>query len=176
MIPSIRSTFPKDHGTMAIMSYGTEEHDTIVALSTASGEGGIGVVRLSGEMAPPILKEIFRSPKGARREKFVPRLMTYGFAVDADGSKIDEIMATWLQAPATYTREEMVEIGCHGGVAVTRRLLDRCVSLGARMARPGEFSKRAFLNGRIDLVQAEGIVDLIKSRSEKRMEDRLFST
>ncbi len=149
------------------MSYGTEEHDTIVALSTASGEGGIGLIRLSGDRALPILRDLFRTPSGKRRDTFAPRLMTYGFAVDTDGDKLDEIMATYLQAPATYTREDMVEIGCHGGVAVTRSLLDRIVAMGARMARPGEFSKRAFLNGRIDLVQAEGIIDLIKSRSEK---------
>ncbi|MBF0170317.1 MAG: tRNA uridine-5-carboxymethylaminomethyl(34) synthesis GTPase MnmE [Nitrospinae bacterium] len=152
---------------METMSYGTEEHDTIVALSTAAGEGGIGLVRLSGDRAGAILCALYRTPSGLKRERFTPRLMTYGFAVDEGGAKIDEIMATWLAAPATYTREEMVEIGCHGGVTVTRAILERVMRLGARMARPGEFSKRAFLNGRIDLVQAEGIIDLIRSRSEK---------
>ena len=144
-----------------------QEEDTIAAISTPIGEGGIGVVRLSGVEAARILAEVFRGASGKPRKKFESHKVNYGFVVGKDGKKIDEVMATLMKAPLTYTREDVVEISCHGGSAVLKQVLRLALDSGARMAAPGEFSKRAFLNGRIDLLQAEAIIDLIRSTSEK---------
>lgn len=141
--------------------------ETIAAISTAMGEGGVGMVRLSGVDAVKIASEIYRTPKGGRKNKFAPRHATLGHAVDENGGRIDEIIITVMESPKTYTREDMAEITCHGGPVVVKKILNRALALGARMAQPGEFSKRAFLNGRIDLLQAEAIIDMIRARSEK---------
>ena len=145
----------------------TQQEETIAAISTALGEGGIGIVRLSGITAENILLSIFRGPGGKPRKRFESHKVNYGFVVDEKGERIDEVMATLMRAPLTYTREDVVEISCHGGSAVLKKVLRRTLELGARMADPGEFSKRAFLNGRIDLLQAEAIIDLIRTTSEK---------
>lgn len=149
------------------MSRATEDHDTIAAISTPQGEGGIGVVRLSGDRAEAMVTDMYRRPSGRRRDRFTPRTVTFGYIVDATGARIDEVLVTVMKAPATYTREDVVEISCHGGSAPTGKILEQALARGARLARPGEFSKRAFLNGRIDLIQAEAIIDLIRSRSDK---------
>lgn len=125
------------------------------------------MVRLSGIGAAKIAGEIYRTPKGARKNKFAPRHATLGHAVDETGAKIDEIIITVMESPKTYTREDIAEITCHGGPVMVKKILNRALALGARMAQPGEFSKRAFLNGRIDLLQAEAIIDMIRARSEK---------
>lgn len=141
--------------------------ETIAAISTAMGEGGLSMVRLSGIDAVKIAGEIYRTPKGAQKRRFASRHATLGHAVDETGARIDEIIITIMEGPRTYTREDMAEITCHGGPVVVRKILNRALALGARMAQPGEFSKRAFLNGRIDLLQAEAIIDMIRARSEK---------
>ncbi len=141
--------------------------ETIAAISTAMGEGGVGMVRLSGVDAVKIAGEIYRTPKGGQKNKFAPRHATLGYAVDETGGRIDEIIITVMESPKTYTREDIAEITCHGGPVVVKKILNRALALGARMAQPGEFSKRAFLNGRIDLLQAEAIIDMIRARSEK---------
>jgi len=110
---------------------------------------------------------MFQNPGGGPRDYFDSRRVYYGHIVAADGAKIDEVLATVMRGPATYTREDVVEISCHGGSAILKKALRRALELGARMAQPGEFSKRAFLNGRIDLVQAEAVIDLIRSKSER---------
>ncbi len=144
-----------------------KQEETIAAISTPAGEGGVGMVRLSGVTAVDIAKKLYRNAKGNVRNRFESRHVNYGYVVDDAGDKIDEVLLTVMLSPKTYTREDMVEITCHGGTHVTRRILERTTELGARIAEPGEFSKRAFLNGRIDLVQAEAIIDIIKSKSHK---------
>jgi len=138
--------------------------DTIAAISTPVGEGGIGIVRVSGELAAPIAGKIFKgkSNGGLKSHRF-----SYGSVVDPEsGGSIDEAMLVYMKAPNSYTREDVLEIQCHGGSLIVSRVLDLVLSHGARLAEPGEFTKRAFLNGRIDLVQAEAIMDVISSRTE----------
>ena len=125
------------------MTYG----DTIAAISTPIGEGAIAVVRLTGAAALSILNRIFRS--SVAPENFEPRHVYFGQIHDG-AAKVDEVLATFFRGPASYTGEDVVEISCHGGILVTRRLLDLLLSAGARMANPGEFTQRAFLNGKLD--------------------------
>lgn len=137
--------------------------DTICAIATAPGEGGIAIVRLSGDRAREILKMCFRP---AKERALRSHRMMYGHAVDAQGNIIDEVMAVFMAEPCTYTREDMLEIQCHGGQICARRILERTIELGARIAEPGEFTRRAFLNGRIDLSRAEAVMSLIGANSE----------
>ena len=137
--------------------------DTICAVATPPGEGGIGIIRISGEKSREILGEIFSVGK----RKIVNRELTYGHIVDPETSEeIDEAMAVFLPSPNTYTREDMVEIDCHGGSVTMRRVLELIISRGARLAEPGEFTKRAFMNGRIDLAQAEAVMDVVSAKSD----------
>lgn len=139
--------------------------ETIAAIATPAGEGGIGIIRLSGPKAPEILGAVFRAPAGGQKLP-EPRTMTYGFVSDpADGTLIDEVLAVYMPAPKTYTKEDVVEIHCHGGRVPLTRALELVLRQGARLAEPGEFTKRAFLNGRIDLSQAEAVMDLIDART-----------
>lgn len=141
------------------------EFDTISAISTPIGEGGISIVRTSGEDAIKIVNEIF---KGADLSKVPTHTVHYGHIVDpATGKTIDEVMATVFRAPKTFTREDIVEISCHGGIVVTNHILQLILAQGARMADPGEFTKRAFVNGRIDLTQAESVMDIIRAKTDK---------
>ncbi len=150
--------------------------DTIAAIATAYGEAGIGVVRISGKDALPLLEKIFKSGsreeagEKARREdgNSVPeRLMRYGHIVDpSTGHVIDESMAVYFKGPRSYTAEDVVEIYCHGSLIALKNTLAVALENGARLAEPGEFTKRAFLNGRIDLTQAEAVIDMIKARSD----------
>ena len=137
--------------------------DTICAVSTANGEGGIAIVRLSGSRALEIFEKAFVPLK---KRPTVSHTMVFGHAVDADGAYIDEAMGVFFAAPATYTREDVCEIQCHGGGVCARRVLARLLELGARAAEPGEFTRRAFLNGRIDLARAEAVMSLIGANSE----------
>jgi tRNA modification GTPase len=135
--------------------------DTIAAIATPVGCGGIGIVRLSGPQALPILRSVFSSPD------LVPRMLTYGHVVDRESDQvIDEVLVAYMPAPRTYTRQDVVEIDCHGGPAALRRVLDLCLARGARMAGPGEFTLRAFVNGRIDLAQAEAVADLVEAKTQ----------
>jgi tRNA modification GTPase len=138
--------------------------DTIVAPATAPGEGGIGILRLSGPGAEDLLLRFF-SPSRLS-SKLDSHYLYHGLLKDTNGLPIDEVMAVLMRKPRSYTREDVAEIHCHGGNLVLRRILDLFLGAGARLARPGEFTLRAFLNGRIDLTQAEAVIDLIRSRSQ----------
>lgn len=140
--------------------------DTIAAISTAMGEAGIGIVRLSGKESFNILKKIFRDKNNKKVEKLNNRRLTYGYIVD-NNDKIDEVLVVYMEGPYTYTREDIVEIYCHGGIISVRRILELSLNNGARLAEKGEFTKRAFLNGRLDLSQAEAVIDLIKAKTHE---------
>lgn len=138
--------------------------DTIVAPATPPGEGGIGIVRLSGPGAEDMLSRFF-SPR-CFADRLESHRLYYGFIHDAKGQAVDEVMAVIMRKPRSYTRQDVVEIHCHGGSLILRRIMDLFLDAGVRLALPGEFTLRAFLNGRIDLTQAEAVIDLIRSRSE----------
>lgn len=140
------------------------KEDTIAAIATAGGAGGIAIVRISGGDAEAILKQMFIP--AVKREYFESHRLMYGRAVDADGEALDEVMAVLMRAPSTYTRQDVAEIHCHGGSASANAVLGRSLELGARMAKPGEFTRRAFMNGRIDLARAEAVMQLIGANSE----------
>lgn len=139
--------------------------DTIAAISTPLGEGGIGIVRISGPQAVKIIKTLFRAKRGDWSNNGSHRLI-YGHITERNGDVVDEVLLTFMKAPHTYTREDVVEINCHGGIVPLRKILELVLSRGARLAEPGEFSKRAFLNGRLDLAQAESVIDVIRSKTE----------
>ena len=146
--------------------------DTIVAISTPLGTGGIGIVRLSGNDAFAIVNKIFH-PRN-RQEGFPKsHRIYYGELMDSKGAALDEVLVNFMKAPGTYTREDVVEINCHSGLMVLQMVLKEVVNNGARLAEAGEFTKRAFFNGRIDLAQAEGIINLINARSEKGVKNAL---
>jgi tRNA modification GTPase len=139
--------------------------DTIVAIATAIGEGGIGVIRLSGSAAISIGDALF---KGIRERSVSSQLsysVAYGHIIDLSGVFIDEVLLLVMRGPLSYTREDIVEIHCHGGPIPLKRILELCLQAGARLAEPGEFTKRAFLNGRIDLSQAEAVIDVIRAKT-----------
>ncbi len=139
--------------------------DTIAAISTPPGPGGVALVRLSGPRAMEIADAVFR---GARPLVGSPsHTVHHGRVFDAEGAEADEVLATVLRGPSTYTTEDMVELGCHGGTMASRRVLDACLAAGARPARRGEFTERAFLGGRIDLVQAEAVADIIAAETRE---------
>lgn len=138
--------------------------ETIAAIATPFGEGGIGIIRMSGEESLKIIKDIFVPASG---KPLINRMLTYGHVYDDEKNVIDEVMAVFMKAPKTYTREDVVEINCHGGVVPVQKILSLILSKGARLAEPGEFTKRAFLNGRLDLTQAEAVIDLISAKAEK---------
>lgn len=140
--------------------------DTIAAIATAMSNSGIGIVRISGENAINIADKIYRSKDQKKRLREVSsHTVHYGFIVDGQ-EVVDEVMVIVMKAPNTYTREDTVEIDCHGGILVVKAVLETVIKYGARCAEPGEFTKRAFLNGRIDLSQAEAVIDVINSKSE----------
>lgn len=145
----------------------TTEFDTIAAISTPPGEGGIAIIRLSGDAVFDVMAKLF---KGKNLTKVASHTINYGHIIDPDnGEEVDEVMATVMRAPKTYTKEDIIEINCHGGIVATNRILQLCLSYGARLAEPGEYTKRAFLNGRIDLSQAEAVMDLIRAKTDKSM-------
>ena len=143
-----------------------EQEETISAVCTALGEGAIGIIRVSGEKALAVGEQIFKAASGKKLAAYAPKTLVYGHVLDTDGSVVDEVMAVYMKAPHSYTAEDVVEIQCHGGVRSLQKILTLSYAAGARPAEPGEFTKRAFLNGRIDLVQAEAVMDIIKSRSD----------
>ena len=138
--------------------------DTIAAISTPKGEGGIGIIRISGDKSFEILDKIFK-PKNPNKDLGFYQF-NYGFIHDGE-KVIDESMVVRMKAPKTYTCEDVVEINCHGGQFVTQKVLELVLKNGARHAEQGEFTKRAFMNGRIDLSQAEAVMDLIQGKTEK---------
>ena len=140
--------------------------DTIVAISTASGVGAISIIRLSGPNALEVASSIF---KGKDLKKVASHTINHGYIIDKNGRIIDEVLVSVMLAPKTYTTEDIVEINTHGGIASTNKVLELCLVNGARLAQPGEFTKRAFLNGRIDLTEAEAIEDVITSSTDKSL-------
>ncbi len=145
----------------------TKEFDTIAAISTPLGEGAIGIVRLSGTDSFAIAQKIF---KGKDLASVASHTLNYGHIVDPDKNEIlDEVMVGAMRSPKTFTREDIIEINTHGGIAVTNEILQLVIREGARLAEPGEFTKRAFLNGRVDLTQAEAVMDIIRAKTDKAM-------
>ena len=143
------------------------DNDTIAAISTPVGEGGISIIRVSGDDAIAVAQKIYR---GKDLSKVHTNTINYGHIIDPDnGEEVDEVMVSVMRAPHTYTCEDVVEINCHGGLLATNRILQLVLSYGARMAEPGEFTKRAFLNGRLDLSQSEAVMDLIRAKTDKSM-------
>lgn len=143
------------------------KNETIAAIATALSDSGIGIVRISGENAIYIIDNIFRSAAGRRiLTKVQSHTIHYGYIVDSNENVIDEVMVAVMKAPRSYTTEDTVEINCHGGVLVMQKVLEAVLHAGARLAQPGEFTKRAFLNGRIDLSRAEAVIDVIHSQNE----------
>ncbi|WP_028581137.1 tRNA uridine-5-carboxymethylaminomethyl(34) synthesis GTPase MnmE [Desulfogranum japonicum] len=147
------------------MGIGGRTTDTIAAIATPPGTGGIGIIRISGDNALPILKRIF-VPK-LPFDTYDSHRLYYGTLINRDGRILDEILAVYMQEPATYTREDVVELHCHGSYLLLQTVLQQIFEFGARPADPGEFTKRAFLAGRIDLTQAEAVIDLLQARTEK---------
>lgn len=140
--------------------------DTIAAIATAMSDSGIGIIRISGEDAVAVADKIYRSKSGKKRLVDVKsHTIHYGFIYDGE-LLVDEVMVAVMKAPNTYTKEDTVEINCHGGVLVMTKVLETVLKNGCRLAEPGEFTKRAFLNGRIDLSKAEAVMDLIHSKNE----------
>lgn len=142
-------------------------NDTICAISTSKGIGAISIVRVSGDEAVEIVNNIF---KGKDLTKVESHTIHYGHIIDKDGNKIDEVLVSVMLAPKTFTREDIVEINTHGGLACTNKVLEELLINGCRLAEPGEFTKRAFLNGRIDLTEAEAVMDMINAKTDAQRE------
>ena len=140
--------------------------DTISAVATALGEGSVGIIRISGSKALAIGEALFKAASGKPLGAYPVNTLVYGHVYDTNGSIVDEVLAVYMRAPRSYTAEDVVEIQCHGGVQALQKILQLTYGAGARPAEAGEFTKRAFLNGRIDLTQAEAVMDIIRSRSE----------
>ena len=157
------------------------EKETIVAISTPPGEGGIGIVRMSGSEAFEIGLEIFAAVSGkgktGRKKLLSPadKKLYYGYVIDEEGKEIDEVLISFMKAPYTYTREDIVEINAHGGIVPLRNILKLIIKKGARLAEPGEFTKRAYLNGRIDLLQAESVLSIIRAKTDKALKSAIQS-
>src|SRR5690606_9893588 len=146
------------------------EFDTIAAISTPMGEGAIAIVRLSGDEAVAIADKIFKSPNHKRLTEVATHTIHYGHLIDPKTDEVvEEVMMSLMRGPKTFTREDVVEINCHGGIVSVNRVLQLVLRYGARLAEPGEFTKRAFLNGRIDLSQAEAVMDLIRAKTDRAM-------
>jgi len=144
--------------------------DTIAAISTPIGQGGIGIVRLSGPEALAIARKLFVPARGELADGFVSHRLYYGHIVaPRSGRIVDEVLLCYMRAPCTYTRQDVVEIDAHGGIVALREILSLCLESGARLAHEGEFTLRAFLNGRIDLAQAEAVLDIVTARTESAL-------
>lgn len=142
--------------------------DTIAAVATAYGEGGIGIIRISGDQAKEILSKVFKPKNAINVSLIANRRLYYGHVIDNSTNQlIDEVLAVFMKGPATYTAEDVVEIYCHGSIVSLRKTLALVLKNGARLAEKGEFTKRAFLNGRLDLTQAEAVIDVIQAKSDK---------
>lgn len=146
-------------------------NDTIVAISTPLQEGAISIIRLSGSEAIEIVNKIFDKDLSLKQSHTI----TYGMIIDLDGNYVDEVLVSVFKAPKSYTTEDVVEINCHGGVYITRMIYSLCLSLGAKAARRGEFTERAFLNGRIDLTQAEGVNDIIIANNKTDAKNAIYT-
>lgn len=143
--------------------------DTIAAIATAPGEGGIGIIRISGSKSLEVAEQIFKSVSGKKISEYNLRTLIYGNVFDGE-KRIDEVLTAYMKRPNSYTGEDVIEINCHGGFISVKKILELILSKDVRLADAGEFTKRAFLNGRIDLSQAEAVIDVIKSRTDKAQE------
>ena len=143
--------------------------DTIAAIATAPGEAGVGMLRISGARAIEVADAVFRAASGKRLKDAETRRVLYGHVVDEEGAPIDEVLALVMRAPHSYTREDVVELSCHGGSIVLRRVLGRVLAAGARSAERGEFTKRAFLSGRLDLSQAQAVMEIVSARTDRAL-------
>ena len=154
-----------------------KEFDTICAISTAIGEGGIAIIRVSGDNALNIVSKIFKPKNGKDIKDMKTYTMRYGHIIDINNEDlIDEVIISYMKGPRSFTAEDTIEINCHGGVTSTNKVLETVIKAGARLAEPGEFTKRAFLNGRIDLSQAEAVMDLITAKTELAMKSALMQS
>ncbi|WLF69462.1 tRNA uridine-5-carboxymethylaminomethyl(34) synthesis GTPase MnmE [Clostridium septicum] len=154
-----------------------KEFDTICAIATALGEGGIAIIRVSGDRALDIVSKIFKPKNGADIKTMKTYTMRYGHVIDFETEElVDEVIISYMKGPRSFTAEDTVEINCHGGVTSTNKVLETVIKAGARIAEPGEFTKRAFLNGRIDLSQAEAVMDLITAKTELAMKSALMQS
>ncbi|WP_416175718.1 tRNA uridine-5-carboxymethylaminomethyl(34) synthesis GTPase MnmE [Clostridium sp.] len=151
-----------------------KEFDTIAAIATPPGESGISIIRVSGENSLEIVNSIFKGKNNRKLIDIKTYSMRYGFIIEkSTGECIDEVLVSFMKSPKSYTGEDVVEINCHGGIISTHKVLDEVIKCGARLAEPGEFTKRAFLNGRIDLSQAEAVMDIITAKTEVSMKSAL---
>ncbi|MBZ9689768.1 tRNA uridine-5-carboxymethylaminomethyl(34) synthesis GTPase MnmE [Clostridium estertheticum] len=153
-----------------------KEFDTIAAIATSIGEGGISIIRVSGDKSIDIVDSIFIGKNNRKLQDFKSYTMRYGYVIDKNGSKLDEVILSYMKGPKSFTAEDTIEINCHGGVVGTNSILQEVIRAGARMAEPGEFTKRAFLNGRIDLSQAEAVIDIIRAKTELSMKSALMQS
>ena len=148
-------------------------NDTIAAIATSLSKSGLSIIRISGKDALNVISKVYKSNNEKKDIKQVPsHTIHYGYIYDGD-ELIDEVMVVIMKGPKSYTKEDVVEIDCHGGIVVTKKILETVIKYGARLADPGEFTKRAFLNGRIDLSQAEAVMDLINSKNELSLKNSL---
>lgn len=151
-----------------------KEFDTIAAVSTTIGEGGIAIIRVSGEKSLKIVSGIFKGKNDRKLDDIKSYTMRYGYIINKEnGEPIDEVIVSYMKAPRSFTAEDVVEVNCHGGFVATNRVLEEVIRNGARLAEPGEFTKRAFLNGRIDLSQAEAVIDIITAKTDLSMKSAL---
>ena len=154
-----------------------KEFDTICAIATPIGEGGVAIIRISGENALNIASKIFISKNNYDVKNMQTYTMKYGNVINVENKEIvDEVILSYMKAPNSYTGENVVEINCHGGVVSTNSVLNQIIRAGARLAEPGEFTKRAFLNGRIDLSQAEAVMDIITAKTELSMKSAMLQS
>ena len=154
-----------------------KEFDTICAVATPMGEGGVAIIRISGENALSIASKIFISKNNYDVKNMQTYTMKYGNVIDVENKEIiDEVILSYMKAPNSYTGENVVEVNCHGGVVSTNSVLNQIIIAGARLAEPGEFTKRAFLNGRIDLSQAEAVMDIITAKTELSMKSAMLQS
>ncbi|APQ76242.1 tRNA uridine-5-carboxymethylaminomethyl(34) synthesis GTPase MnmE [Clostridium botulinum] len=151
-----------------------KEFDTIAAVATPVGEGGISIIRISGDKSLDIVSSIFKGKNDRTLDDIKPYSMRYGFIIEKESKEmIDEVLVSYMKGPRSFTAEDTLEINCHGGVIPTKKILKELIKSGARLAEPGEFTKRAFLNGRIDLSQAEAVIDIIRSKTDLSMKSAL---
>ena len=154
-----------------------KEFDTICAVATPIGEGGVAIIRISGENALSIASNIFISKNNYDVKNMQTYTMKYGNVIDVENKEIiDEVILSYMKAPNSYTGENVVEVNCHGGVVSTNSVLNQIIRAGARLAEPGEFTKRAFLNSRIDLSQAEAVMDIITAKTELSMKSAMLQS
>ncbi len=153
-----------------------KDFDTIGAISTSIGEGGIAIVRISGDKAKDVVEKIFQAKNGQSIKDMKSYTMKYGYIIDENNNHIDEVIVSFMKGPRSFTAEDTIEINCHGGVVATNKVLEQIIKQGVRLAEPGEFTKRAFLIGRIDLSQAEAVIDIINAKTDLSMKSALMQS